>query len=124
MNLVDSCGWLEYFSDGPGAEFYAPALEDVAHLLVPTICRHEVFRIIIRQRGEDAAIAAVAAMQQGKVVYLDDTTALTAARLRHEMKLPMADSVILATAKIHKAMVWTHDSHFAGLDGVKYREVN
>ena len=122
MNLVDSCGWLEYFADGAGADFYAPALEDIERLLVPTICLYEVFKRVLQQRGEDLAIEAVAAMQGGKVVDLDDSVALTAARLGHDSKLPMADAVILATAHIHEATIWTQDSHFAGVEGVRYRD--
>ncbi len=121
MNLVDSCGWLEYFADGPGAGFYAPALEDIERLLVPTICLYEVFKRVLQQRGEDSAIEAVAAMQRGKVVALDESVALTAARLSHDSKLPMADAVILATAHIHEATIWTQDSHFDGIEGVRYR---
>jgi len=122
VNIVDSCGWLEFFGDGSGAEFYAPALEQVELLIVPTVCLYEVFRVVMRQRGEDAAIEAVATMRQGMVAELDDSTALTAARLGHTLKLPMADSIILATAQIHEAAIWTQDSHFAGLKGVNYRE--
>jgi predicted nucleic acid-binding protein len=123
VNLVDSCGWLEYFADGPAADFYAPALEDGSRLLVPTVCLYEVFKRVLQQRGEDDAIGAAAVMQQGRVVELDESIALTAARLSHAMKLPMADSVILATASLHKALIWTQDIHFAGIDGVRfYRE--
>jgi predicted nucleic acid-binding protein len=123
VNLVDSCGWLEYFADGPAADFYAPALEDISRLIVPTVCLYEVFKKVLQQRGEDAAIEAAAVMQQGRIVELDESVALTAARLSHAMKLPMADSIILATASLHKALIWTQDIHFADIDGVKfYRE--
>jgi predicted nucleic acid-binding protein len=120
MNLVDSCGWLEYFADGPAADFYAPALEDRSRLLVPTICLFEVFKKVVQQRGEDAAIETAAVMQQCEVIDLDESVALTAARISHAMKLPMADSVILATATLHKALIWTQDIHFANIDGVKF----
>jgi predicted nucleic acid-binding protein len=123
VNLVDSCGWLEYFADGLAADFYAPALEDISRLIVPTVCLYEVFKKVLQQRGEDAAIEAAAVMQQGRIVELDESVALTAARLSHAMKLPMADSIILATASLHKALIWTQDIHFADIDGVKfYRE--
>ncbi len=122
MNLVDSCGWLEYFADGPAADFYAPALENSEQLLVPTICLYEVFKRVLQQRGEDAAIGAVAVMQQGEVVELDESVALTAARLSHAMKLPMADAIILATAHLRAATVWTQDAHFSGVEGVKFFE--
>jgi predicted nucleic acid-binding protein len=122
MNLVDSCGWLEYFADGPNADFYAPALEDPGSLLVPTICLLEVFKRILQQRGEDEALQAAAAMHQGLVVSLDAPIALRAARISHDLKLPLADSVIMATAQSYSATIWTQDSHFKGLEGIKYTE--
>jgi predicted nucleic acid-binding protein len=122
MNLVDSCGWLEYFADGPHADFYAPALEDPGSLLVPTICLLEVFKRVRQQRGEDAALQAVAAMHQGLIVPLDATLALKAAKISGDLKLPLADSVILATAQTYQGVIWTQDIHFKGLDAVKYFE--
>ncbi|MCL4501398.1 MAG: type II toxin-antitoxin system VapC family toxin [Deltaproteobacteria bacterium] len=120
MNLVDSCGWLEYFADGPSADFYAPALEDPGSLLVPAICLFEVFKRVLQQRGEDAALQAAAAMHQGLVVPLDAGLALQAARISRDLKLPLADSIILATAHTHFGVIWTQDAHFKGLDGVKF----
>ena len=99
MNLVDSCGWLEYFSDGETADFFASPLLDTENLIVPSICIAEVFKKIFRERGEDAAFQAVAVMHQGNIVELDSTLAIHSAKLGYEYKLPFADSVILATAK-------------------------
>ena len=121
MNLVDSCGWLEYFAEGPNAAFFGKAIEDVDRLLVPTICLLEVFKRVFQQRGEPAALQAVTNMQEGRVVSMDTATALTAARISADMKLPLADSVILATARAHDAVVWTQDADFDGLPGVKYK---
>jgi predicted nucleic acid-binding protein len=120
MNLVDSCGWLEYFADGPNAEFYADAIKDTASLLVPTICLLEVFKRIFQQRGEKAAMQAVAAMHQGFIVPLDEVVALSAARISSDLKLPLADSIILATGRIHLGVIWTQDAHFKSLEGVRY----
>mgnify|MGYP001402937797 FL=1 len=120
LNLVDSCGWLEYFADGPNASFYAPPIEMVDRLVVPTICILEVFRKVLRQRGENSALQAVAAMEQGRLVSLDVSISLSAARLGAEMGLPLADSVILATAQAHKALIWTQDADFKKIDGVRY----
>ncbi|TXF09157.1 type II toxin-antitoxin system VapC family toxin [Pelomicrobium methylotrophicum] len=120
MNLVDPSGWLEYFADGANADFFAPAIEDVARLIVPTIGLLEVFKRVLQQRGENDALQAVALMQQGKLVELDAALALSAAKLGHELKLPLADSVILATARKHNAIVWTQNSDFEGLEGVRY----
>jgi len=121
MNLVDSCGWLEYFAEGPNAAFFGKAIEDVDRLLVPTICLLEVFKRVFQQCGEPAALQAVTNMQEGRVVSMDTAMALTAARISADLKLPMADSVILATARAHDAVVWTQDADFDGLPGVKYK---
>jgi len=120
MNLVDSCGWLEYFADSPYADFYSTAIEDTGNLIVPTICILEVFKRVLQQRGEDDAIQAAALMHQGQVVSLDASIALRAAKIGHELKLPLADSVILATAQAYGALVWTQDSDFKDIDGIKY----
>ena len=122
MNLVDSCGWLEYFADSPYADVYAPAIEDTGTLLVPTICILEVGKRVLAQRGEDAALQVAAVMHQGQVVPLDGHLALSAAKIGSDWKLPLADSVILATARAHGALVWTHDAHFKGLENVRYVE--
>lgn len=120
MNLVDSCGWLEYFANAGNADFFAAAIEDTSQLIVPSICLYEVFKRVLQQRGEHHALRAVALMQQATVIDLDSRLALSAARLSTEYKLPMADSLILATARMQNATIWTQDSHFEGLAGVRY----
>lgn len=122
MNLVDSCGWLEYFADGSTADFYAAAIEDTGSLIVPTICLAEVFKRVLQQQGEDAALQAAAVMHQGLIVPLDAGLALRAAIIGNELKLPLADSVILATARTYHGVIWTQDSHFKGIEGVRYTE--
>jgi len=120
MNIVDSCGWLEYFADGPNADFFASAIENVSELLVPSISLYEVFKRVLQQRTEGDALQAVATMMQGEVIALDKRVALDAARLSLGLKMPMADSVIMTTARLHGAVVWTQDSDFEGLEGVEY----
>lgn len=120
MNVVDSSGWLEYFADGPNAEFFAPVIQEPRELLVPSISVYEVFKRILQQRDESQALRAVAAMAQGRIVDLDLPLALSAAKLSCELKLPMADSIMLATARAHGAVFWTQDADFEGLDGVRY----
>lgn len=122
MNVVDSSGWLEYFADGPNADFFAPAIEDAAELVVPTISLYEVFKRALLHKGEDEALQFVASMMQGNVIDLDTTIALNAARISASMKLPMADSVILATAQAYDATLWAQDSHFKDVVGVQYIE--
>ncbi|MGO9566225.1 MAG: type II toxin-antitoxin system VapC family toxin [Desulfomonilaceae bacterium] len=122
MNVVDSSGWLEYFADAPNAGFFAPAIENKSELVVPTISIYEVFKRVVQQRTENEALQAVVAMQQGLVVDLGVTLALEAARLSHQLKLPMADSIMLATAQTYKAELWTQDVDFKGIEGVNYIE--
>jgi predicted nucleic acid-binding protein len=120
VNVVDSSGWLEYLADAPGADFFAPAIENTEELLVPTICLLEVARNIFRQRGEDMALQALALMQQARVVHLVPEVIRLAARFGMEHRLPLADSVVFATGRLHGALVWTQDSDFKGLEGVRY----
>ena len=120
MNVVDSSGWLEYFADGPNAAFFAPPIEATRELLVPTLSLYEVFKRVLQQRGEEQALQAVALMQQGQVVDLTAAIALSAAKASIERRLPMADSIMLATARAHGAVFWTQDADFDGVDGVKY----
>lgn len=120
MNVVDSSGWLEYFADTPRAKFFAQAIEEVDTLIVPSISLLEVFKRVLQQRDEGEALQAVALMQQGRVVELDAALALIAAKVGCEYKLPLADSVMLATARAHGAILWTQDSDFKGIPGVKY----
>lgn len=121
MNVVDSGGWLEYFADGANASFFAGPIEDIEALVVPTISLFEVFKRVLQQRGESAALQATAAMQQGTVVDLEAEIALNAAALSVDLKLPLADSIILATARKYNAELWTQDADFKGIEDVRYR---
>ena len=120
MNLVDSSGWLEYFADGKNAEFFAAPIQDIKNLAVSTINIYEVFKKILEQKDENRALDAIAAMQQARVIDFDSTLALASAGLSYELKLPMAESIILATARSLKATLWTQDLHFANLPDVQY----
>lgn len=124
MNVVDSSAWLEYFADGPNASFFARAIEDTGKLVVPTLSLYEVFKRILQQRSEGEALRAIAVMQQGTVVELDARIALSAARTSLDLKLPLADSVMLATARAFEATFWTQDEHFRGITGVRYRPMS
>lgn len=122
MNLVDSCGWLEYFANGPNAGEYAKPIESSKPLIVPAICVYEVFKRILQQRDEHSALTAAALMSQRPVIAMDAPLAMSAAKLGATLNLPIADSVILATARSHDALLWTSDTDFKGLPGVKLIE--
>ncbi len=123
MNLVDSCGWLEYLAGGRNAAYFAKPIEDTARLIVPTVCIYEVFKRVMQQAGRSAALEVVAAMRQGKVIPLSENLALEAADLGSTLKLALADSIILATARAEEATVWTQDAHFKSLPGVAFAPV-
>lgn len=122
MNVVDSSGWLEYLADGPNASFFAPAIERSADLLVPTLSIFEVFKRVLGQRDESQALQSIALMHQGQVIDLTASLALDAARLSRSARLPMADSIMLATARAHGATLWTQDSDFEGLPDVRFQQ--
>ena len=122
MNVADSSAWLEYFANGSNAGFFAGAIEATDELVVPSLTLYEVFKRVLQQRGENDALQAVAVMQQGMVVDLDARLALSAARISLERKLPMADSIVLATAREYGATLWTQDADLEGLLGVQYRK--
>jgi predicted nucleic acid-binding protein len=121
MNVVDSSAWLEYFANGPNASFFTSPIEDTERLIVPSVTIYEVFKRVLQQRDEGQALQAAATMQQGVVVNLDERIALNAARVSADLKIPMADSIVLATARTHGAIVWTQDEDFKDLPNVQYR---
>lgn len=121
MNVVDSSAWLEYFRDGPNAGEFEPPIQDLDLLIVPTITIYEVFKRVRVQQDQDSALQAIAFLKRGTVVDLDSDLAIAAADLSAESRLPMADSIILATALKFEATLWTQDADFEGLPGVEYR---
>ena len=120
MNIVDSSGWLAYFADEPNAKHFLTPLNNLTLLVVPTVTIYEVFKVILRESGENDALQAVIAMQKGMVVDLKASLAIAASRLSLEHHLPMADSIILATAQEFNAILWTQDSDFKNIGNVKY----
>ena len=120
MNIIDSSGWLEYFSDGPNAKHYLPPLNDTSSLIVPVITIYEVFKVVLRESAENEALQAIAAMQKGKIIDLDAKLAMDASKLSLQYNLPITDSIILATARAYDCTIWTQDSDFQDLEGVNY----
>ncbi len=120
LHLVDSSGWIEYFTDGPNAARFEEPVSDPDRLVIPTICLYEVFRVVLRERGEGDAIRAVAPMHRAREVPLSPALALEAAKLGFEQSLAMADAIILATARSVGAILWTLDADFEGFAGVRY----
>jgi predicted nucleic acid-binding protein len=117
VNVVDSSGWLEYFSDGSNAEFFAEPIEATDSLLVPSISIYEVFKKVLLERDECEALRAVGFMQLGQVRDLSSTIALHAAKISADLRIPMADSVMLASARDFEAVLWSQEADFEGLEG-------
>ena len=124
MNVVDSSGWLEYFGKAENSHFFAPIIHQTDTLIIPSISLYEVYKKIALQRDEEEALSAIGWMSTGKIVELTREIALFAADLSVEYKLPMADSMILATARANDATLWTQDEHFKDLEDVRYIEKN
>ena len=120
MNVVDSSGWLEYYSDGENAKFFVDAIEDFDQLIVPTISLYEVHKFALSRAGASYAATAVSQMSRAHLADLDHSLARSAAELSILHRLPMADSIILATARLHNATLLTQDADFEGIEGVLY----
>ena len=120
MNVVDSSGWIEYLTGAPNADFFAPVIQGAAQLIVPSISIYEVFKILLRDDIEEIAMERILQMSRGQIVPLDGGLSIAAARLSLELRLPMADSIILATAQAYDATLWTQDVDFEGIAGVRY----
>jgi len=120
MNIVDSSGWLEYFANGHNAKHFLAPLEDTESLIVPVVTIYEVFKVVLRESGENAALQTATAMQKAAVVDITPKLAISASKLSLEYHLPMADSIVLATAHAFDATIWTQDVHFKSMSGVKY----
>ena len=120
MNLIDSSAWLEYFTDGNNAGFFAPVIENIDEVIISVINLYEVYKKVLLEKDENEAIQAIALMQQAKVIDVTNAISILAAKLSIKFKMPMADSIIYATARMYDAIVWTQDSHFKDLEYVKY----
>jgi len=120
MNILDSSGWIEYFADGSNAGVFAPVAEDTASLLIPSIVLYEVFKFFLRVRSETEARRVAASMRQGRIIVIDESLALSAAKLALQYRMAMADSLIYAAAQAHGATLWTQDDDFAHVPGVRY----
>jgi len=120
MNVVDSSAWLSYFAGDANAEIFATPIENIGKLIVPSITITEVFKFVLRQRGEGMALEVIAHMEQGEIVSLDSSLAINAAKYGVDYKLPLADSIIYAIGQKFKAVIWTQDVDFKSLEGVKY----
>ena len=120
MNIVDSSGWLEYFSGGPNSDQFAKPLKDVSMLIVPVITIYEVFKVVLRESSENEALQVVAAMQKGTAIDLTTSIAMNASKLSLKHSLPMADSIILSTGQSYECLIWTQDSDFENLPDVKF----
>jgi predicted nucleic acid-binding protein len=119
-HLIDSSGWLEYLTDGANSDFFAGPIHDAENLVTPTLCLYEIFKWTLLKLGEERALEAAGIVSEGELIDLNPQLAIEAAQISTELKLAMADSIILATARAYNATLWTQDAHFKDLDGVRY----
>ena len=120
MHLVDTCGWIEWLTDGALAEKFGPPLADCTNLIVPTLVQFELYKWCLREKGEAIALDVIGLTEACLVKPLDTRIALTAADLSMHHKLAMADAVVYASALAAGARLITSDSHFSGLPGVEF----
>ena len=121
MNVVDSSGWIEYFLNSPMAAFFAPAAEDVVHLVVPSLSLLEVHRFLSRNFAPAHRDVCLNVMRRARVVDLTDARAIAASEAAQQHKLAMADAVMYSIAREFKAAFWTQDVDYQGLPGVNYQ---
>jgi predicted nucleic acid-binding protein len=122
MVIVDSCGWLEWFTDGKLADSYKDYLADADNLLVPAVILYEVYKVLKREAGEEKALLAVGYMKNALVIPLDDTLALASADIALQEKLAMADAIIVAVSRARGCRIITSDADLKDLDNVDYLE--
>lgn len=120
MHLVDTCGWIEWFSNGGLAETYHPLLQDADAVIVPTLVQFELYRWALREKDEATALLIVGHTESCRVVPMDTRLAILAAELATQHKLAMADAVVYATSLAHAVMLHTSDAHFEGLPSVRF----
>ena len=120
MNIVDSSCWVEYLMNSSIGIAVSPIVENPTELIVPTITLYEVYKKLITEKSDDYAMSIIAYMRSGNVISLDLGLSILAAQISLKYKLPMADSIIFATATHHSAVLWTGDKHFKGIPNVRY----
>ena len=122
MNVVDSSGWVEYLTKGKNGPDFLPIIQDTPNLIVPTIVIYEVVKRVALQFGTNRALEITGVMSLGLEAALDQKIAIDAAQISINLKLSMADSIILTTARSSEATLWTQDAHFKDIEGVRYIE--
>jgi predicted nucleic acid-binding protein len=119
-HVVDTCGWIEWLTDGVLADKYAPYLESLEDVYVPTSVQFELYKWVKRESSEEQALEVIALTEQGIVTALDTAISLAAADFSTRHKLSFADAIIYATAQQMSVSLITSDDHFEGLPDVEY----
>jgi predicted nucleic acid-binding protein len=120
MIIVDSCGWLEWFTGRKLADRYKKYLADQDNMLMPAIILYEVYKILKREAGEEKALLAAGYMKLSPVIPVDEVLALAAADIALQEKLAMADAIVLATARLHHCTLITSDADLKNQPCVKF----
>lgn len=121
MNIVDSCGWLEFMGDGSNSAFFDSVLMNEKDLLVPGIVVFEVCKRLGVLGQLAAADAFLSVVERCQIAYLSPADLSLAAKASIALKLAMADAIIWQTAQTHQAQLYTQDADLAGKPGVVYQ---
>lgn len=120
MIIVDSCGWLEWFTDGKLANQFKKYLASPGNILMPAIILYEVYKILKREVGEEKALLAAGYMKNSTVIPLDGTIALVAADIALQEQLAMADAIIVATSRAYNCKIISSDVDLKEQSNVYY----
>jgi predicted nucleic acid-binding protein len=118
--LVDTCGWIEWLTEGKLINHFAPFLADPTQLIIPTLLQYELYKWISREKNSSVALEIVGITESGYVVHLDTNLALYSADIAKEHELSMADAIIYATSRKYEVDLITSDNHFKSLQHVRY----
>ncbi len=122
MIVIDTSGWLEYFTGGPNSNIFSTAIKNNPKIIIPTIILYDLWKKISREKGEDKVIEVVAQLKRFDIISLDESLSISVAKISNEFKIPMADSIIYGTAKKYNATLWAQDPDFKDFENVKYIE--
>ena len=120
--LIDTCGWIEWLTNGKLVSSFEPFFKNPTTLIVPTLVQHELYKWICREKNQTLALEIIGITENGLVIPLDTSLALSAADISKEYNLAMADAIIYATSRNQDAWLVTSDKHFKQVPHVKYFE--
>lgn len=122
--LIDTCGWIEWLTDGKLIKSFAPYFSRLEKIVVPTLVQYELYKWICREKNAAVGLEFIGMTERAVVIPLETHLALHAAELSQQHELAMADAIIYATCLHHHATLITSDKHFKNLPQVTFFEKN